>query len=461
MNHDFRTRNNFCRWSLLVALALVSLGVQAQTVIYDRFKTSSGIEIATGPEYVPKTVDQARGQAIWNNAVGLNGGMPEVSGDHVPRNSSGNPVEVKAKASIPGPEVGKAVGRAIGRLATKLAVPLVVGMELYDLAKEIGMLLERNPDGSIKVTKEDPTICTVSPCYEYRLASVTPWFSTRQAAADAWVAYKNSTSSTEQWRVNGVSDTGGSGFGIAYTQYALNSSPSNWVNSEKWFGQQSASPSATSMVPSTQQEFLDAVAAKSGWPSTSAINSVLKNDLSTGGVVKTGPITVSGPATSQGTTRTTNNTTNNTTRTDTTTHNHNYAGNTMTTTNVYNSTVINNTTGDTISNETTTEVAKGDPVKEDQCATYPDSLGCSELGDQEETPMPTKTENITFTPVAFQSNATCPPPLAITGSLPMMGSFNYSLSYSGICDGAGIIRLFLLAGAALVGIGIFVGGLKS
>ncbi|MDO9114826.1 MAG: virulence factor TspB C-terminal domain-related protein [Polaromonas sp.] len=455
MNHDFRTGINICRWLVLVTLANISLGVQAQTAVYDRFKTASGIEIATGPNYVPKTVEQARGQGIWDGAVKSSGGQPNINGDYVPRNASGNPVPVKVTAAVPAAEVTKAVGRTMGRLAVKVAVPITVGLELYDLGVELGHIFSRNPDGTIKNTKSDPAICTVAPCYSYSVVQngSTGTGPTPTIACQAAVA--NYTHATYYMVYSTNTNT------VCSTNIYVKSTGAHFTGVTGSIVQASAPPSPAQYIPATEQEFLDAVAAKSGWPTGSAINRVMDENLKAGDVVKTGPLLVTGPATSVGTQRVTNNTTNNTTRTDTTTHNHSYAGNTMTTNTVYNSVVINNITGDTISNESTTETGKAEPPQDDKCAENSATLGCAEFGEEPETPMPKKTENVTFTPVVFQSNATCPAPLSIAGTLPISGSFNYSLSYSGVCDGAGIVRLFLLAGAALVGVGIFVGGLKT
>jgi hypothetical protein len=87
----------------------------------------------------------------------------------------------------------------------------------------------------------------------------------------------------------------------------------------------------------------------------------------TGVKIKTGPMTVTGPATSPGAQKVTQNTTNNTTRTENTTYNHTYNGDTINTTTVTVTNITNTTTGAPISSETTTETPdkEEDPPKVD------------------------------------------------------------------------------------------------
>jgi hypothetical protein len=359
---------------LLACLALallyvfVARPVFAQTVVYDRFVTSSGIEIATGPGYVSRGVNAARGQTIWDKAMRTaDAGLPEMTGTQVAVNPSGNAVAVTAKARIPAVEIGKAVGRAGVNLGLKITGVIGAGLVLYDLAKEINFILSRNPDGSVNVEKTDLNICTVAPCFTYRydgayynnVPYTTGPQASREAACSRVIAVKsdpaNSSPNTQGWYFANPTMSGTTCFADLYNkegEFQANISQGIATSTP-------TAPASSSAVPSSQQEFIDAVAAKSGWPSTSAVNRLLQEDIAAGNKLATGPITVTGPATSPGTLKTTTKA-DGSTVTSTTTHNHTYAGDKISTTNT---TVVNNYNPTT--NITTTETTVETPPKED------------------------------------------------------------------------------------------------
>lgn len=282
--------------------------------------------------------------------VNTDGGMPKVEQTGNVRNPSGNPVNVKVTGRIPPTQVAAAVGRALG----KVLGPLAAGMAIWELCQELQFGCERaGSSGPITFTKKDPEICTVGPCYEYSIEG-SEWFTSQTSACTAFIA-----------GVNAAYTAGGNG----YIANRTSSSPrcawsvthpngGDYGSDSRSYATRVGTPAApgTGDLPATQQEFLDAIASKSGWPSSSAISNVIGQSSTIGGEkLKPESVTISGPATSPGTTTTTNNTTNNTTKTETTTHNHNYEGDTITTTTTTVTNIINNTTGDTISNETKVE----------------------------------------------------------------------------------------------------------
>ncbi len=143
--------------------------------------------------------------------------------------------------------------------------------------------------------------------------------------------------------------------------------------------------------PSTLQDLLDSIVAKNGWPSTSVIpKAVVESATATGTKIGVESPTVTGPATSKGTSSTSS--TGPVTTTTNTTHNHNYTDNRVTTTTTT-VTVTNNTSTGQSETTTTTEEPTEEPS---ECEANPDSLNCSEL-DTPDDEIPTSTKNISFT----------------------------------------------------------------
>lgn len=296
--------------------------------------------------------------------VNTDGGLPRVDTSGSIRNPSGNPVPVSATARVPSAEVAKAAGRAAVNIGTKLAVVVGVGLTLYDLAKEIGHILSREPDGSIKVTKPDPTVCTVAPCYQYA-AGGYPWRSSVLAACQDWASTYNGNpvpnASFYYTNIYVTSSTGSGGWGgvcSADLHYSSNGQYATTNTSQSY--RQSTPAVAPVYLPSTMQELQDAIAAKSGWPSGSAVRRLLAEDYpAPADRVRPIGTTVSGPSSSAGTSSQSAKPNGNT-ETKTVTHNHTYNGNTVTTTT---STVINNynPTTNVTETETTTETPAPEP----------------------------------------------------------------------------------------------------
>lgn len=277
--------------------------------------------------------------------VNTDGGLPRVDVGGSIRNPSGQLVPVTNTGRIPAAEIGKAVGRATVNAGIKFAGVVGVGLVIYDLAKELGVILSKNPDGSLKYEKQDPNVCSTAPCYYYYDTSLPlNRYSSLQAACTGAAITKFGAGST------GV----------------LNPSPScNYYRPNgSWAGSGSistatAEPSPPSLIPSTYQELVDKVAAKSGWPSGSHVRRLLAEDYPAP-ADRVQPIaqTVSGPATSPGKQATTTNTTNNTTKTETTTHNHTYNTNVVTTTSTTVTNIYNPATNTT---ETETKLEEPNP----------------------------------------------------------------------------------------------------
>lgn len=295
------------------------------------------------------------------------------------RNPSGNTVSGGIGGKIP-------INAKTAKLLTAgmKALPLLgTGVALWEMATELGYDPLKEPDGSVTVRKKDATVCSTAPCYEYGMrtfssTAYTIWKSTKQASCDGFAQT--------------YSDRFGAGWvgvvaGDTCTPTKAGSSGVTWN-----FGTRSVSPSAPVYTPSSMTELEDAIAAKSGWPSSSSLpKAVVDAATATGQKIDIEAPTVTGPATSPGTTKTSTNTGTNTTTTTTTTHNHAYNDNRVTNTITTSVNVTNNSTG-TTTTETTTE----EPVEEaGECEENPNALNCADL-DTPEVDIPKTEKTITF-----------------------------------------------------------------
>lgn len=323
------------------------------------------------------------GEQIWGQATSnTSGGMPQVGATGQLPNPSNGRVPAVATGTLPAVEVGRAAGRSIARIIQKVALPVVVGVEIYDLAKELGYILKREPDGAVTVSKDDPTVCTTAPCYTHLFNVGNSWGIRSPSADIACSSLVNAWNNTTPKPVGGQVITS---WNVVWVK--VNEPQCRQVFAGGWDNYSGSAamlvqpaPAGSAVVTSTVQEFLDAVAAKSGWPSTSKVNDVIRNDPNPELQTPTG-ITVSGPASSPGpvSTTTTNNTdsSTNTTTNSTTTYNHTYAGDTITTTN----TTVNITTNNvgavtsTTTNSSTPAPAPAPPPPVKVCG-LPDTPAC-------------------------------------------------------------------------------------
>lgn len=302
--------------------------------------------------------------------IDTDGGLPRVTQSGTLKNPSGNPFTVSAAGRISAANTAKAVGKVIAQNTW----PLAVGWALYDLFKEMGYDAVRNPDGSVAVTKPAPSgnyawdPVTNSPAGTLNLPTCTNPLT---------FGYCRSNATTLFARVGSADVARLEGLGWTYL------SNGGWFHdfNKTFSGSQTLAPS----VPSSQREFIDAVAAKSGWPSTSAISRVLAEPAAgIGEKIKTEPLSVTGPATSQGKQTVTQNVTNNTTKTETVTHNHTYEGAKVNTTTVTTTTVVNNTTGETVDQSTKTEAPT--PAEPQITCGLPDTPICAVKVNEDDTP---------------------------------------------------------------------------
>ena len=179
------------------------------------------------------------------------------------------------------------VAKALKNFAGKIVAPLAIGVAIYDLAKELGFGLD-NSSGTVVVTKPDPNVCSVAPCYNYLLnlasAGVTGYHSTVGGAAQAALPLL-SAKYGGTWSVTSITAT--------YV-YVSSAQYTNWSYG---ISKTSVAPSAPVSLPSSLTEFESAIAAKSGWPSGSHIGRALGEAVATGEPLPLpAPSSVTGPA---------------------------------------------------------------------------------------------------------------------------------------------------------------------
>lgn len=178
-----------------------------------------------------------------------------------------------------------------------------------------------------------------------------------------------------------------------------------------------------------------------------ALDEVLKAG---GSINDTGSHSVIGPSSVPGETKTKTTTApSGATQVSTTSETHNYT---------YNDNRVTITTTVLTQNpDGSTETQTTDTPDVDQCASNPNSAACVELGQPPSSELPESTKTVSFTPVSFSANQSCPGPVQFNA----MGR-QLEFSYAPMCDTISTwIRALVLAGCAFIAAFVFIGGLKS
>ena len=248
------------------------------------------------------------------------------------------PVDVVAK--IP----AASYARAIGNFAMKVAVPVQVGFALWDLANELGYALKNKPDGSLAFTVNVNSNLYSASCGGGQWTTAGPG-TIQQVAQQCASNYQNMAG--PYYGISGCTVTG---FAVDYQTR-----------------QADLVSSGTTQANKTVQEFVDDVASRSGWPSSSAIVRAVGQAIQSGESVVVNPQSVTGPSSSPGSTSSTTTSgspavaptpatssspatagkpaVDSITTTKTTTNNYTYSGPNVTVTNSTVTNITNNSTG--------------------------------------------------------------------------------------------------------------------
>lgn len=165
-------------------------------------------------------------------------------------------VPMTVTATISAVEQRAAIARFLGR-----SLPILsTGFALYEVAKELGFIVVKDPDDSISFLKKE-TILFANCDWGPAAPNYTP--ALYEAWAKDWIEYANGSQYNErvdlstnptQTCIPGIRGPAGTKI-----YHSLLKIPGGSVT----------------YVPATREQFLDALAAKSGWPSTSAIAQAL------------------------------------------------------------------------------------------------------------------------------------------------------------------------------------------
>lgn len=373
------TYQHLCAIGGFFACLLFGFQVNAQTVTapdaaFQRFMwtttgaNSQGISVGTGGTLVASPAGSGTLAADGSKSLAYTRAANW-------RNGSNNPVTGSIASRIP-------IDSKTAKILSKgmKAVPFLgTGVALWEMATELGFDPKKETDGSVSVVKRDPAVC-------YTSGGCT-FFTTRtwdNSNFQAFTARSTQSASCDATVAHFTARMQSTGFGhqlpLVVTSYAncsfRNSAPTPTHYNTYGYGTLAVPATTSPGIPSSLQELEDAIAAKSGWPSTSKLPRAVTDATSaTGEQVTPETPRLTGPATSTGTTSTTVNPTNNTTTTNTVTHNHTYNDNRVTNTITTASTVTNNTTGAATTTTTTEQ-----PVEEpSECEKNPGSIGCAEL----------------------------------------------------------------------------------
>jgi hypothetical protein len=242
------------------------------------------------------------GPGVQTVGFGSNGtpvvapGVPSVS-------SAGGPVQVARTGSLPLPAGARLPVTATAKIPNSAVASIIKKalpyartatnpLALTLLAIELGFALTTSDTAEpvISQTVIDPALCYSGPCYKWPVQS-GGYTENKQTAARSWCDYYQYPNTNCTFTVQP------SGWQIAFfvtaTGYGTQTTTRNGVT-----GGTVVAPSAT---PATAQQFADAIAAKSGWPSGSTVaQAVVDASRVTGEAIPTDQPTVTGPATVAG-----------------------------------------------------------------------------------------------------------------------------------------------------------------
>jgi hypothetical protein len=454
VNSHARNGISFRRWLGAAALAGVSLTAQAQAT----FGAGSTLGAAVTGNTV--TVGVYTGGGAMNNMsmTTPSGSTMTVPPGWATANSNGSPVfTTKGQGPIPGVP-GKSVpvdvvakptaataGRALANFAKKMG-PIGTGLAIYDLLSELGVLHRpAQGTGGGNEFYENDTL------YTYSIPPVVSNASSVQAAVEA---------SEPGAKFCGIIGLTNDGNVRAWRQDAIYVPYGNCMYANEVIVQRTATGTTEKVI--TETELAERIAAKDGtWPSSSAVPRALGEALNSGEkVILASPPKVTGPSSVPGpsSTTTTNTPTGTSTATTTKTVNLTYNGNQYTT-NITNNTTTNTTNNTTNVTETTTETTQEEtPPEDDYCKKYPNTVGCAELDEQDDSEIPKKTENVTYEAENVSlGGGSCPGPWGWSDSL---GS--HQLDIAPYCDVVTtVVRPILLAFGALAALMICMQGIRG
>jgi len=281
-----------------------------------------------------------------------------ATGSGVLSSATSSPIPLSVVSEFPKAQVAA----AIGRFASKVVTPLVVGVALYDLYKELGFTPSTS-NGSLGVTQFQ-----AGPTSNWHASGLDNYNNCpRDSAQGYWVCAVTSAYGT----ANNAS-------------CASTGAATAWCGSTYNHQSMTAGTVGTpSEVAVPNQTVIDAIAAKSGWPVTSALARTAVDAIRAGEVYSPSPLTVTGPLTSPGPKSVSVDPVTGNTTTVNTTNNYSYAGPVITQTSSTSSSVVNTSTGAAVGSPS---IKTDTPVPPPVVCGVPGAPACSVKVDEGGTP---------------------------------------------------------------------------
>jgi len=352
---------------------------------------------------------------------------------------------------------GSSLGGALlggAKVIAKRLGPIGIGTAIYEAGLEVGFKLTGETTGLLTVEKQPAYSCgTVGGCAGWHQYSSGSQAGLTGTGYGGWFeSWANGGCADLIARLDAINTTAVScaapGYSMVDRRIYYNYGGWSWFSA----GMSTGTAPQQNFVPATEQEFIDAIAAKSGWPTSSKLGQAVKDSLAEGQAVDVNAPTLTGPATVTGATTTTVSGTQ--TTTTGTVHNVTYAGDTITYNTVVTTTVYDSATG--ITNTSTQTTAADKPPN--ACELNPDLIGCKTLGAPPTDAVPSSSVELTYSPEDLGLGA---------GSCPTMPSFTtslgtYTMDLAPFCaQVVSIIKPLVLAAAALMAMFILMPGFRS
>lgn len=356
--------------------------------------------------------------------------------------------QVAAAGAVTGAAMGGPIGAAIATVGSVAVFAIPAFADAFARAKA-----RVAANGTFE--KQDTTVCSVAPCYEYQGANNGVWYSNLTSAAANSVGVKPADcSGFSIYRARLVSVQPPTGYTFQW-DYCGTSNPA-LSNGTSTVSRRSAAPSPVAWIPATQAEVIASITANA--PTAAEVQALVDFNFPP----EVAPVSTSGPAELplfntvklgiDGTKTTTQETAKfsyfpdsvkvekkvtQTVEAPAKTQN-------VVTTNPDGSTSTGVIT--TPAKTTVSETVEGKPQDDrTDCERYPDASGCVKLGDAPAPdPLSKKTSAVSVVSVAF-AGGSCPPPIAFTA----MGH-SYGFSYSPMCDRLAVLKYVFLAIAGVM-----------
>lgn len=261
---------------------------------------------------------------------------------------SGQTTPITIKSSIPKASTSAAIGRFLRK-----GVPILgTGVALYDLAQELGYVLETNGGTvTVKQTTQPPAGYDG---FEYKEVNTAiaqlPYVETKQLACDAWALYRTNTNMFQEYRCRNANTGPVNG----QTEQRAKGSTGAWgiISDFTYARRTDLTPFVPTLVETTPRNFELAITDKNEWQPSSALGRALVDAIKAGEIVSPPVTQITGPASSPGPLSTSQ--TGDVTTQSSTEYNHTYQGNRVTTNITNTTTSFTTSTGATISSTTTT-----------------------------------------------------------------------------------------------------------